>query len=152
MINNVQNFDLLRQDIKKLNTQYKDFANTNIKTIHESFRMAKNKNKANRIVENYKKEVNNSIDKFTKQNNEMIAYLKKFDKALLDEQFYNENVLIKNKEIVRQVMKLKSITKKELETIGARMDKATLITITLFALNNELAKQKSFEVVPSSET
>ena len=31
MINNVQNFDLLRQDIKKLNTQYKDFANKNIK-------------------------------------------------------------------------------------------------------------------------
>ena len=57
MINNVQNFDLLRQDIKKLNTQYKDFANTNIKNIQESFKMTKDKNKANRIVENYKKEV-----------------------------------------------------------------------------------------------
>ena len=61
--------------------------------------MDKNKIKQNRIVENYKKEVKNSIDKFTKQNAEMIAYLKKFDKALMDEQNYNENVLEKNKEI-----------------------------------------------------
>ena len=34
--------------------------------------------------------------------------------------------------------KIKVLLKKHLETIGARMDKATLITITLFALNNEL--------------
>ena len=107
--------------------------------------MTKDKNKANRIVENYKKEVENSIHKYTKQNTEMIAYLKKFDKALLDEKLHNEYALENNKKIVRQVIKLKSITKKELEIIGARMDKAALITITLFALNNELAKQKSFE-------
>ena len=52
----------------------------------------------------------------------MIAYLKKFDKALLDENFIT-NTFENNKKIVRQVIKLKSITKKELEIIGAN-DKA----------------------------